>query len=74
MTSLLPDSKAEEALILSFSISLIYNLTGLGFAITGNLSPLVAAILMPLSSITIMAFTTIATRLTAHKMGLKIWM
>jgi len=65
---------AFKIIILSFSISLIYNLTGLGFAITGNLSPLVAAILMPLSSITIMAFTTVATRLTAHKMGLKIWM
>ncbi len=64
---------AFKIIILSFSISLIYNLTGLGFAITGNLSPLVAAILMPLSSITIMAFTTVATRLTAHKMGLKIW-
>lgn len=57
----------------SFMLSLIYNLTGLGFAITGHLSPLVAAILMPLSSITIMAFTTIATRISANKMGLKLW-
>jgi len=57
----------------SFGLSLLYNITGLSFAITGHLSPLVAAILMPLSSITIMAFTTFATRLKARKMGLKIW-
>lgn len=57
----------------SFGLSLLYNITGLSFAVTGHLSPLVAAILMPLSSITIMAFTTFATRLKARKMGLKIW-
>lgn len=62
-----------KVIIFSFAISLIYNLTGLAFAITGNLSPLVAAILMPLSSITIMAFTTISTRLIAKKRGLRIW-
>lgn len=60
-------------IIISFMISLLYNLTGLGFAITGHLSPLVAAILMPLSSVSIMAFTNITTRLKAKKMGLKIW-
>ncbi len=64
---------ALKVIIASFGISLIYNLTGLGFAVTGHLSPLVAAILMPLSSITIMAFTTVATRLTAKRMGLKLW-
>ncbi len=58
---------------LSFALSLMYNLTGLGFAVTGNLSPLVAAILMPLSSITIMVFTTASTRLIAKRIGLKIW-
>ncbi|MFV1883559.1 MAG: heavy metal translocating P-type ATPase [Balneola sp.] len=57
----------------SFALSLIYNLTGLGFAITGHLSPLVAAVLMPLSSVTIMAFTTITTRISAKQMGLKLW-
>ena len=57
----------------SFALSLMYNFTGLGFAVTGHLSPLVAAILMPLSSITIMAFTTITTRISAKRMGLKLW-
>ena len=57
----------------SFVISLLYNTAGLGFAITGNLTPLVAAILMPLSSVTIMIFTTLATRFTAKQMGLQVW-
>lgn len=43
-----------------FIISFLYNLVGLGFAVTGYLSPLVAAILMPLSSITIVVFTSLA--------------
>lgn len=60
-------------IIASFILSLMYNLTGLGFAITGHLSPLVAAILMPLSSVTIMAFTTVFTRIKAKQIGLKIW-
>ena len=46
----------------SFVLSLIYNVVGLGFAVTGNLAPVVAAILMPLSSISIVVFTTVATR------------
>ncbi len=46
----------------SFVLSLIYNVIGLGFAVTGHLAPVVAAILMPLSSISIVIFTTIATR------------
>jgi len=46
----------------SFVLSLIYNIVGLGFAVTGHLAPVVAAILMPLSSISIVIFTTVATR------------
>ena len=45
----------------SFVFSFLYNITGLYFAVTGNLMPVVAAILMPLSSISIVVFTTIAT-------------
>ncbi|HTO17310.1 MAG TPA: heavy metal translocating P-type ATPase metal-binding domain-containing protein [Edaphocola sp.] len=35
----------------AFAYAVIFNLIGLGFAITGNLVPLVAAIIMPLSSL-----------------------
>jgi len=57
----------------SFGLSLLYNIAGLAFAITGKLTPLVAAILMPLSSISIMAFTTLTTRMLAKNKGLKLW-
>jgi len=40
----------------SYIVALSYNAIGLGFAVTGNLSPLVAAILMPTSSISIVLF------------------
>jgi Cu+-exporting ATPase len=41
---------------LSFLISSIYNVVGISIAATGNLSPVVCAILMPLSSVTVMGF------------------
>ncbi|SFU33402.1 Cu+-exporting ATPase [Pustulibacterium marinum] len=47
----------------SFILSFIYNIIGLSFAISGELSPVVAAILMPLSSISIVAFVTVATNM-----------
>jgi len=49
---------------LSFLISFLYNIIGIGFAITGNLSPIVAAILMPVSSVSVVAFATFVTRAT----------
>ncbi|MBS7563331.1 heavy metal translocating P-type ATPase metal-binding domain-containing protein [Mucilaginibacter sp. Bleaf8] len=52
---------------ISFLISLTYNLIGLSYAVTGNLSPLFAAILMPLSTATIISFTSIATHVAAKK-------
>lgn len=53
--------KGKRVIQYAFIFSLLYNLIGLGFAITGNLEPVVAAILMPLSSISIVAFTTVYT-------------
>ena len=49
----------------SFSISLIYNVVGLSYATRGLLSPLIAAILMPASSVSVVAFTTLATGILA---------
>lgn len=51
----------------SFALSILYNIVGLSFAVTAQLTPIVAAILMPLSSITIVVFVTVATNLTARK-------
>lgn len=60
-------------ILISFGISLVYNVVGLSFAVTGRLSPLVAAIIMPLSSITIMLFTSITTHVQGQRMGLRAW-
>lgn len=60
--------KSIQIVIVSFIFSFIYNIVGLLFAVTGNLSPLVAAILMPLSSITIVFFTTIATNVISREL------
>lgn len=49
----------------SFLLSLAYNIIGLSFAVTGHLMPVVAAILMPLSSISVVVFTTIATQIAS---------
>ena len=45
----------------TFAISLMYNIIGVTLAVLGLMSPLVAAILMPISSISVVAFTTAAT-------------
>ena len=46
---------------LSFAISLLYNCVGIYLAVQGTMSPIVAAILMPVSSVTIIAFTTLGS-------------
>ena len=51
----------------SYIISFLYNLVGIGFAIKGLLSPIVAAILMPASSVTVVAFVSFATILFAKR-------
>jgi Cu+-exporting ATPase len=64
-------SKSSLSIIYySFGISVLYHLVGLGAAVQGLLSPLFAAILMPLSSITVVVFTTVSTTLIAKRRGL----
>src|SRR5690606_32058767 len=50
--------KSITTIKMSFGLSLLYNVVGLSFAVTGNLLPLVAAIIMPLSTVTIISFVT----------------
>ena len=59
--------KTIRVVKMSFVISFIYNIVGLLFAVTGNLSPIVAAILMPISSISVVIFATISTNILAKK-------
>ncbi|SDC20104.1 heavy metal translocating P-type ATPase [Pedobacter soli] len=52
---------------ISFAIAIAYNCIGLYFAVQGTLYPLIAAVLMPISTITIISFTSIATHFFARK-------
>jgi Cu+-exporting ATPase len=59
--------KSITVIKMSFALSLLYNVVGLLFALTGNLQPLVAAIIMPLSTVTIVSFVTIMSSYFAGK-------
>ena len=61
---------SKNIVIVSFIISFIYNVIGLSFAVQGILSPVISAILMPLSSISVVIFTTLATNIIAKRRGL----
>ncbi len=56
---------------LSFALSFLYNSVGVFFAVRGMLEPVIAAVLMPLSSITVVSFVTIGTSLLHRKYLLK---
>lgn len=51
----------------SFALSLFYNVIGISVALAGMLSPIVAAILMPISTVTIISFVTLTSSLTAKR-------
>lgn len=55
----------------SFILSFFYNIIGLYFAVTGQLSPIIAAILMPLSSISIVIYVTVLTNFLSLKLYYK---
>jgi Cu+-exporting ATPase len=68
----LPDflrfAKAGKRVIkTTFGISLVYNVIGLTFAVQGSLSPVIAAILMPVSSVSIVLLATISTTIISRK-------
>jgi P-type Cu+ transporter len=53
--------QGKNFLKIGFVFSLLYNLTGIGFAVSGTLTPFIATILMPLSSITVVGLATFLT-------------
>lgn len=52
---------SKRILAVCFTFSILYNFIGLSIAISGQLSPLVAAILMPISSVTVVFIATFGT-------------
>jgi Cu+-exporting ATPase len=63
LPAILAFARTSVALVRAgFLLSGLYNLVGLAIAAAGLLSPVVCAVLMPLSSITVVAFACLATR------------
>jgi Cu+-exporting ATPase len=62
---------AQRIIRASFVLSLLYNVIGLSFAVQGTLSPVVAAILMPVSSISIIIFTSLLSHFSARRLNLQ---
>jgi len=58
--------QGKNIILFTFSISAIYNIIGLYFAVQGTLSPVVAAILMPCSAISIILLTYGLTEIMAN--------
>ena len=61
--------KSIRLVYAAYAIALIYNIVGLSFAVQGLLSPVIAAILMPISSVSIVLFGVGSSYLTARKLG-----
>jgi len=71
--SLLRLTKAGKFIIaFSFIISIIYNVAGLFISIQGKMSPMIAAILMPVSTLSIVLITTGVSSLTALYLQLSL--
>ncbi|AFJ90670.1 cation-translocating P-type ATPase [Blattabacterium sp. (Blaberus giganteus)] len=62
-------SKISAKLVfINFMISLFYNSIGIFFAVTGHLKPFIAAILMPLSSFSVIFFSVISTWIVSRRL------
>jgi Cu+-exporting ATPase len=51
---------SRKIVIMSITLSFMYNIIGLSYAVTGHLAPIISAILMPLSSVSVILFITIS--------------
>jgi Cu+-exporting ATPase len=62
--------RAGRVVRAGFAISALYNLVGVSIAAAGLLQPMVCAILMPISSVSVVLFSCSAATWTARRMGL----
>ena len=60
--------RARHVVIACFAVSVAYNVLGLGLALAGALTPLATAILMPVSSLTVVGISSGAMRWSARRM------
>lgn len=57
----------KRIVFICFAISFLYNIIGLTFALQGMLSPVLSALLMPISSLTVVLVAIVSTNLVAKK-------
>lgn len=61
---------SRKIIMASFGLSFTYNAVGITFAVQGLLSPVFCAVIMPMSSLSVILFTTLTTNYMAYKKGL----
>lgn len=59
-------AQLQWVLAITYGIAFLYNLVGLSYAVSGTLSPVVAAILMPLSSVSVVVVATLGAWLVDY--------
>ncbi|MGI9190993.1 MAG: heavy metal translocating P-type ATPase [Chitinophagaceae bacterium] len=62
--------KSRIILFITFGVSILYNLIGLSYAIQGDLTPVVAAVLMPISTVSIVGLSFFLSRWYAKRYGI----
>jgi len=62
---------AKKVLKWSLVFSLAYNIAGVSFAVAGMLTPIIAAILMPLSSVSVVLLDTLLIHIKSKQLRLK---
>lgn len=62
--------QAKKTAVIAYLISFGYNIFGVSVALTGGLTPLFCAILMPISSLSVIGFTFMTARISARLRGL----
>jgi P-type Cu+ transporter len=68
LPELISYSKTSMKIIyMSFVFSVLYNILGLYFAVNGLLSPLFAAVLMPISSVSVVTYCVLTSNIAAGK-------
>jgi len=62
--------RVERVVQLNFAVSALYNAVGVNIAAAGVLSPVICAVLMPLSSVTVVTLASGLTARASERLGL----
>lgn len=63
-------NKAKGIILAGFVVSFVYNIVGLSLAVAGFITPVIAAILMPLSSISVVLLSTLGVQFLSKSLKL----